>query len=121
MSTNAEAGQSRMQSPSEEEEESVTAADFNVNYRDFLNTPIHYANLPHVTYDGSAFHLTFMTWSLAPGAVFPAPDGGRNPLSVSARIAMPKETAQMLMQLLANAGVSLPKQQEDGNTDDANS
>lgn len=100
-------------SPKDEEGENVTVSDFNVNYRDFLATPVLYSNLPHVTNDGATIQMTFMTWTLAPGAIFPPPEGEKNPLAVTARIAMPMQSAEILMKLLADNGVRFPEAQKE--------
>lgn len=85
---------------------------FRVNEREFLATPVHYSNLPHVSYDGQAVNFSFLTWTQTPGSD-PGPRG--NLATVVSRVSLPLESARLLMGFLAELGVTpLEEGLEDG-------
>lgn len=98
-------------------EEVEYVSNFRVNHREFVSTKVQYANLPYVSFDGQAVHLTFLTWSLPPGASGSSDD---NQVSVTARIAMPRESAQLLAKLLEEVGVAPLPAEASGHDDDQN-
>lgn len=79
---------------------SVTT-NYQINISEFLKSPIQYANLPHVSFDGTVFHLSFFAFAAFPA--MPVAEGPDRPVTMVARIALPPEAVELTIASLQSA------------------
>ncbi len=97
-----------------EDAQDIFNANFQIDMRSFLDQPVRYANVPNVTWDGHSFQFTLMTWSMPPGGIGL---GNKNPLLVTARIAMPMEAVQIMLKQIEHVGISVARAEEEKRAD----
>ncbi len=75
--------------------------NYQINVSEFLKSPVQYANLPHVSFDGTNYHLSFFAFSVFPG--MPLEEGPERPVTMVARIALPPDAVELTIASLQSA------------------